>query len=60
MREYLDLRSEAIAGGWRSFTRYCKGDEIKEDEVGEASNTHKGNGKCIQNFSRNTCREEIT
>jgi hypothetical protein len=32
------------------FTKYRKGDYIKEDGTGGVCSTHKGNKKCTQNF----------
>ena len=33
--------------------------EVKEDEMGWACSTHRGNGKLFQNFSRKTSKDQI-
>jgi hypothetical protein len=34
------------------FTKYHKGDEIKDDDVSEACSTHGRDEKCVHNISR--------
>jgi hypothetical protein len=36
------------------------GDQVKEDEIAGACNTHGRDEKCTQNFSQKTWREETT
>jgi hypothetical protein len=55
-------RKEKVTGNWRkirneelhdlhtSLNKYYKGDQIKNDEMGEACGTYGGEARCVQNF----------
>jgi hypothetical protein len=54
----LDLRRRNLQGVgedsiMRRFTEYYSGDEVKEDKMGGACNTHGINEKCINVWSEN-------
>jgi hypothetical protein len=53
-RKWWDSGDDCIM---RSFPKY-QGNEIKDDDMGGASNTYGREEKCVQNFGRETWGEE--
>jgi hypothetical protein len=55
----IDIK-KACCMQFRKRVRNYEGDQVKEDEMGGAYRKIGRDEKCVQNFDRKTCREEIT